>query len=373
MKKVAIVPLTYKSYNYGGTLQYYALQTAINSLGFESKVLDIDDYGNKIFRNTKNNKKNIKLFDKIIHKIIWEYCEFMSKKNITSFECRNRKFDEFREKFIDSFHPESLDDLADSFNAFVVGSDQIWNPQWAKSTHFLDFAKNQLKIVYGASIGKKSLSEEQKIRYGELLLGFDAISGREKDVAQQLQPFCSNKIETVMDPVFLLNQQEWINLIEKDRGKDKEYIFCYLIGDDIKYRKELNKIKKDMKKNLISIPYISQKYICFENYADEMRYNAGPLEFLKLILDSEYIITDSFHATAFSILFHKRFSVLNREPQNSQMLSRIITLLDYFDLGDHLVDSVNDISIEQPNWKEIDLKIEKLTNKSMLFLKNSLK
>ena len=103
-----------------------------------------------------------------------------------------------------------------------------------------------------------------------------------------------------------------------------------------------------------------------------MILEAGPSDFLELILNAKYVITDSFHATAFSIIFHKQFFVLNRELGNSQMLSRITTLLEYFHLENHLVDSIDDLPKDIPDWEKIDLKISELRKNSIEFLLESL-
>lgn len=377
MKKIAIIPLAYRSYNYGGTLQYYALEKAMESLGFLTKVLDVDNFGEKLFDNEKLKERSKKIsINRLIHKMFWEYSNYKTRKIQNKFYKRNLNFDEFREKYILSYTPKEIEELNGQFDGYVSGSDQIWNPQWAKSTFFLDFAKEKLKVIYGASIGKKSLSEDQKKAYGELLKCVDAISVREPDAAEQLQPLVDKKIQTVIDPVFLLNSIKWGELIGKSNNEYGDFIFCYLLGDDAIQRKEIKNGKKRWKKKVVSIPYVTQRYILYENYADDMRFDEGPIDFLKMILYAECIITDSFHATAFSIIFHKKFIVLNREPKSSQMISRITTLLNYFGLGDYLKESLESIEIndiKEPNWDEIDLKINKLSNQSLDFLKEAFK
>lgn len=374
MKKIAIIPLAYRSYNYGGTLQYYALEKAIESLGFWTKVLDIDNYGEMLFNVEKVKElSRHSLINRLIHKMAWEYSNYKTWKIQNIFNKRKLNFDEFREKYVVSYAPESLEGLNGQFDGYVSGSDQIWNPQWAKSTFFLNFSKN-LKVIYGASIGKKSLSNDQKRVYGELLKCVDAISVRESDAAEQLQPFVDKKIITVIDPVFLLDSSKWRELIGKSNNKYGDFIFCYLLGDDAVKRKEIKKEKKKWKKKVISIPYVTQRYILHENYADDMKIDEGPLDFLKLILFADCIITDSFHATAFSIIFHKKFIVLNREPKSGQMISRITTVLNYFGLDELLKDSLENIDvndIKEPNWDDIDMKINKLRNQSLDFLKEA--
>lgn len=369
MRKVAIIPLLYKSYNYGGTLQYYALEKAITDLGFETYVLNIDKYGEKIFQKSEAPKSKRTFFARVIHKILWEYCEYISKKEKINFNIRNERFDKFRIDNVNCFCPNSLDEIDSSFFAFVAGSDQIWNPQWAKTTYFLDFVHQSKKIIYGASVGRKELSEIQKQIYSNLLNHVDSVSVRETDISEQLQMFYHKSINTVIDPVFLIESKQWNKLIKKNYKFDKGYCFCYLIGDEPKYRKELKK-KKD--EYIVSIPYVTQKYIFNENYANEMILEAGPSDFLELILNAKYVITDSFHATAFSIIFHKQFFVLNRELGNSQMLSRITTLLEYFHLENHLVDSIDDLPKDIPDWEKIDLKISELRKNSIEFLLESL-
>lgn len=375
-KKIKIIPLAYKSYNYGGTLQYYALERYIISLEFDCCVLDIDDLGNYVFprKEVKRNKSIIVLPKKLIHKIKWEISNLMQSKVEKNLIARKKNFDDFRDNFVFSSQIDNLDKVVEECDAIIAGSDQIWNPQWAKDVFFFTFMPlNTKKIVYAASIGKRALTEQQLIKYAELLKNVDAISVREKDSICMLQPYINKKIECVMDPVFLLNKKSWESLaLNSCIIKKEKYAFCYLIGEDAMIRKKAKAIAKRSNLKTCCIPYISQRYIFGDTFADDVMYNAGPIDFLKLIIESDLVITDSFHATAFSIILHKQFFVLNREPETSNMLSRIETLLGYFNLETRLVTTVNEAKYEPINWMNIDRLIEKLSFSSKKFIIDSL-
>ncbi|MBQ3257697.1 MAG: polysaccharide pyruvyl transferase family protein [Oscillospiraceae bacterium] len=227
----------------------------------------------------------------------------------------------------ETLHGEGL-----PYDTIVCGSDQIWNPDYNIPSYFLRFAKeDQRKVIYAASIGKDSLTKLQLNTYAELMKGLDYISVREHSAKEILQPVAEQPITVVLDPTLLHSREYWEGKASESTKSYKNYVFCYFLD----MTEEKVKAAKDYAEKrgceLIQIPYIHGRYdyLC-EKLGGIMDSDVNPADFLKLIWDAECVLTDSFHAAVFSLLFQKEFWVFGRMAGNYNMNTRLDTLLSYF-------------------------------------------
>lgn len=371
-KKIAILSLYYKNANYGAMLQAYALQQTVEKLGYTAEQISYElQSGYKYRVHTK-----IHLFlRKWINRLKYIQCE----KEIKRLRNAIAQFAECipHTKTVDC---NTIKQLAKEYDGFICGSDQIWNPMGWQSVFFLDFVPdNKIKIAYAASIARNQLSEQEIAYMNQYVHGFTAVSVREEINRIQLnEAFPQMEISVQPDPVFLLSKDEWLKLVTP-RSVMEPYIFAYFLGDNFKLREELIKYAEKTQRKIIFIPFlkeysykwdrVNQSYMC-EDYAVP--------NFLSLIYYSDFVVTDSFHGTAMSLLLEKPFYVFDRYKADNKMSmnSRLDTLIGYYHLPSVRVFSVDDMEInfeQKFNWNEIHEVTEELRKKGCAYLTMGLK
>lgn len=341
MKKVAIV--TIESLNYGNRLQNYALQEILKSLNCSVKTLHRVHESRTVTSCAKRMAQNI-------------------------LQTKAAKFRQFDVNIDFSDIILGKDDypngLAEEFDYFVVGSDQVWNPYYAFAggeCDFLTFAKNDQKISYAASFGVSIIPEKKEIEYAEYLKSFKSISVREHQGAIIVKKLSGRDATVVLDPTLLLDEEDWMKVEKKSLCRPKgKYIFVYALGDKTDRFEE--KIKQ-----------LKEKYEIFDVRSVQKNGKElpiGPSEFLYLIRNAEEVLTDSFHATVFPIIFHKKFVTFNRPGLN--MNSRIESLAELTGAKNRLTEC-GDLNCEtEINYVNVDRILEEERRKSFDFLKDAL-
>lgn len=343
MKKIGIITMYYKSINYGGVLQAYALERYLNSIGMDAEQICFS-------KGKKNLKTNIKKKIKE-NGFKWLVLKFrnyfgtkignilLSQNEKKLFEERRKKFENFRNQIKHSKKVYTCDNIAetnDIYDIFCCGSDQIWKPGVVCDEYLLKFVKNKEKISYAASISKTNISEDELKTIADNIKDYMLISLREETDVSHLNQLIKKKVEWVVDPTLLLEENDWNN-IASQRQYEGDYIFCYTLELNSKKKKAIKKFSKSHFCKIITIPYANGTIDLKEkNFGDIKIINAGPEDFLSLIKHAKYIITDSFHASLFSIMFKKDFFVLERYDAPT-MNSRIISLLNLFGLKERFV------------------------------------
>lgn len=231
--------------------------------------------------------------------------------------------------------PHTIDN---EFDYFVSGSDQIWNHTFSASRFhdfFLQFADPQKRIAVSASIGLDSVSEEWKGFYARQLKSYRAISVREERAKQIVEELSGRTATVVSDPVMVLDIEDWRDVERRPNvALDKDYILVYVLGTLSQEVKE--KINQWGKRGKCSI------YNMLDKEVPEL-FTCGPAEFLSLVENAKLVVTDSFHCSAFSILFSKPFVVIKRNDRNRDMGSRLDTLLQKYALDDRREENVEDV------------------------------
>lgn len=378
--KIGILTLPLHT-NYGGILQAYALQTVLERMGHEVIVLNRD-------RNVYIPKhKQLVLYAKyLIRKYcLWRNTSYKSprKKNIERTE-KEKYTSGFISKHIHSLYYRSFDDVDfKKFDAIVVGSDQVWSPIHGKNlcgsviNAFLPFTKDLKikRIAYAASFGKDywEYSEEETERAKLLIRSFDSISVRENSGVEFCEKYLSAHAIQTLDPTLLLDSKDYISLILSteiihkknsllvyviDNTKDKSYIVDYvanssnLIPNIVNSRAEDRSGKKFELKEMIQPPV-------------EL--------WLSGFMDASCIVTDSFHACVFSILFKKEFIAIGNQERG---LARFHNLLSSLGLEERLVLDSSEVTDElihsKIDYKTVYEKLDKMRKHSMNFLTKSL-
>lgn len=230
-------------------------------------------------------------------------------------------------------------------NFFVVGSDQVWNPYFGGySYEFLTFAPKEKRFSFAASIGTDQIPENQKPYFKKYLSEMNYISVRENKAAEIVKDLTGRDVDVVLDPTLLLPKEQWIEIVSKPNIEiDENYICTYFLGEIPEAVYSFAK-KKNLK--IYKLNSIEQKEL----------YDINPAEFLYMIKNADYVLTDSFHAVVFSIIFNKDFYVFERKQAGvANMFSRIETITQRFDLQSR-IQSREVIKEEKTitNWLEIE-------------------
>lgn len=387
--KIGILTLYYKNYNYGGQLQAYALQRALEQrnyiceqITYSGIHLSLGKRIVKLWKGANGSWKNVldALIEHIKYKIaVRKYQNLSSKQAKFGEKLRFERFISFMDAIPHSkiYDRESIEGIEADYDCVIAGSDQIWNPIWFDSTYFLDFLKSKPKIAYAASAGKDNMSSNEIETMCCYVKRFQTVSVREQQLVNILE---SKGIASrlVCDPVFLLSQREWRS-IEKPPSTGDKFIFAYFLGEDRSNREIAKIIAKRMGVKLLMVPHVHSRYNKNDSdIADIEVWDAGPQEFIGLIDRAESILTDSFHGTAFSILLNKPFLCFYRkEGQKEETVnSRLSSLLHQFGLDNRLRYQWNpeqaDSFLNQMDFNEVNRSIENLKKISYEYLEAAL-
>lgn len=370
---IKILSLYYRNFNYGGQLQAWALCHVLNCLGKDCVQISFDS-GSTCKRSLWLRFSGITV-EKILNKLN-QLCNLNFKKKLVS---RKTKFLEFENRIPHTvvYDKKTISKSVHPDDIFVVGSDQVWNPDWTSSTYFLDFVPtSNLKIAYAASFGKSEISIDFMKQVSKYLDDFTFISVREKDAEKLLKNSLGKKARLVLDPTLLVNEAEWKKLAVSPQVR-KPYLFVYLLGTNSKHKKLIKEYARRKHLKIVYIPHVHFSYqISDYGFADEELYNVGPEEFLGLIQNATEVITDSFHGCVFSIVFKKQFCAFKRHRDNTSinMNSRLYTLFDSFNLktrlvkDDFFIEDVQKLMSSTIDYENIEKSLDKLREQSLNYL-----
>ena len=310
--------------NYGTILQATSLRYVITKLKNECEIINY-----KKRANIREIKRISSLFFRVKNKILFNKID--NRASFDEFRMNFLKFTDERNTYVE------LKELNNSFDSFICGSDQIWSPLTFDEKYFLDFADNNKLISYAPSFGFNKI-ESQIIsrKMKELLLRFKYLSVRESTGKKIINNLTGLNAKIVLDPTLLLDKNEWEYFENKDILNEikNKYILCYFLGKSNKYCKAIKKFANQNNLKIINIPVYRMKKLNKYNIN-----NIGPSEFISLLKNAEYVFTDSFHGTIFSINFNKKFYTFKRFKDNDRKSenSRIINILEEFNLSNRLV------------------------------------
>ncbi|MCI1952654.1 MAG: polysaccharide pyruvyl transferase family protein [Clostridiales bacterium] len=358
----------YKTYNYGSALQAYALYREVTALGYSCKMLD---YRPDFLNSCSPLKKAIgiikRLFPAFYRRVFWGW----------QFKLKKERFVNFYQNYLKESKPypskEALYLAQKEYRGIICGSDQIWTPtpNGYDDAYVLSFADNDLrKVAYAPSIGYPNILPLYRETMGKGIERFDALSIREPHGAEIIQKLTGKTAEVVLDPTFLLTREDWEQFSKAPLQKGP-YIFCYFLGKRQEARILAKKLKKLTGYSLIIAPMWNRDTL----WADQVRMDIGPQEFIGLIQNAAYVCTDSYHATILSINLNTSFYTFSRhtehDPENQNL--RITEILDMFGLRERYLESATKlICPSQVNFSSVNCKLNKMRKQSFAYLQRAL-
>lgn len=315
MKKVGIVSCYFKN-NYGSMLQAYATKKILDNNNIPNETINIDNnidfkkgkrkyYLTQIFNfnfiKSKFGMLKLKLDKKIIKNL---------GKNI---KIRNDKYNEFRKEFNLSKSVRTYEELnklaKQKYSDIIVGSDQLWLPVNVVADYYtLNWVPENInKISYATSFGVSSIPTKYKEKYSYFLNRINYLSIREDSGIKLAREIAGVNAKLVCDPTILLTKEEWEEIAVKDRIIKDKYILCYFLGSNIEHRKFAERLKEKTGYKIVSLNHADEYVKYSDIFADIIPYDIGPREWINLISNAEYVCTDSFHGTVFSLIFNKIF------------------------------------------------------------------
>ena len=317
--KVAIITLHHIT-NYGSMLQTYATQLAIEKLAHEVEVIDFVPEG-ITFKRAIWPKNNGPVWKKII--------KFPPLLIVSLFEFND--LNRFLKKYIHltprryRFYNELINEFPD-FDAFLSGSDQVWNtqnnnPPEDLKAYYLGFSpEGKRRIAYAGSFGKNSFSEKEGDIIKQFLTKYDFISVREDEGVEILHHFGFNECSHVVDPTLLLTSQEWRTFASAKKAPKSGYVFVYNLNRNVLIKRIAKAIAK--KKGLRIVNFADTfDFIC----GARNRMGNSAEDLVNYIANADYVVTDSFHGTAFSINFNRQVFVVKAPRYNSRIESILRT------------------------------------------------
>ena len=359
--KIGILTVPFNN-NYGGFLQAFALKRTLEGMGHEVYIINrISSYKRTLRNRIKSILVNLKLYRDKTQKI-------------------SRYTDEFRNKYLSPFTKKyySTQELREckryKFDRVIVGSDQVWRYRYFRN-YIDDFFCNFLEgtniphFSYAASMGTDEMDypQDKRVVCSKLLKDFKAISVREESSVKLLKEYFGvENAQVVLDPTFLLDKKAYVDLfIDKYVQPENPYIFTYILDDS----KEINQSIEDFSCQK-KMPVVNIK--AQTGSINEIKVIEPVEKWLYAIYYADYVITDSFHGTVFSLIFNRPFVVYGNVQRG---MSRMQDLLNRVALQNRLITSTSEVGplLEKKiDWETVNKQISLNKDSSMSFLRNSL-
>lgn len=395
-KKVGCVVIMHPGQcNYGSSLQGYATVRMVETLGYDYEIIRL------------SKKRNLKYYVKNMIGLLrsgaykqWKYVQ-KKKKDF-------REYPEFaktraiRVKAVDAFKAKYLDRVSNYYNSYeelqaeskkysvvFVGSDQVWGPLSLYSRFYnLYFVDDSVpKFSYASSFGVSEIFPWQKKGVAGFLNRMDMIGVREQRGKEIVKELINKDAVVVCDPTFLLTSQEWLDALDENeitRGQkrngepysiDQPYILTYVLGEREDVREQIHILRKETGLKVVNLPHIDNYHTMDDKLGDINLYDVDPFDFVRLVRDAEYVVTDSFHGSVFSILMHKKFITFYRKlsSERGNTNSRIDSLFNIFGLSDRLFNGdITSQAKRNIDYKYVDDRVNELRLFSLNFLSKGL-
>lgn len=357
-KKIGVLTF-HKVINYGAALQAYALASRIKLEGYNCEIID---YRNKILEDKNTLRKFSKI--KSISRILYDIFE------LPFWVIRKKRFEKFMGLVPHSHRTNSIDDkFSESYYKLFVGSDQVWNYKitgFDKNYLFCNLSDNKKKNSYAASFGVENIPSELVEEYRVNLSKFNNIAVREKTGVDLINKICEEEVIEVVDPTLLLTKEQWQSLTSKRLIKE-DYILIYQLAYSENLIRFAKQLAAETRMKIVTIngnprQPINAQYIL----------TAGPIEWLNLMENAKYVVTNSFHGVAFSINLNKEFFV-DLLDEKFGVNSRINNILSSFKLENRKIKSNRSLTqFEKIDFKDVNRKLDELRNLSVNYLRKSL-
>lgn len=386
-KKVGIVSCYFKN-NYGSMLQAYATKRILDNNGVENETINIDN--NKDFSKGKKKYYLTQIFNFNFIKSKFGMIKMKLDKKIVkdlgkNVAVRNNKYKEFRNEFNLSESCSTyaeLNELANKkYSSVIVGSDQLWLPVNVVADYYtLNWVPEEVnKISYATSFGVSKVPEKYNEQYKKFLSRINYLSVREDTGVKLIKDIANLDAKLVCDPTILLTKDEWEEVAVKDRIIDDKYILCYFLGSNIEHRKFAERLKEKTGYKIVSLNHADEYVKYSDEFADIAPFDIGPREWLNLIKNAEYVCTDSFHGTVFSLIYNKIFFNFRRYSSKSKAStnSRLDSLLNIVEVSNERIltgtEDVEEVLKYKINFKKVNENIDEFRKDSKQWLFDSIK
>lgn len=357
MQRIGIITFLHND-NYGSTLQAWALQKAVASLGYQAEHMDYKPNRTEKLANLLRSGNSPRLLLEGLRKRA-------VKATNSGARSKSASFAPFYQQHM-ALSPvcashAALKRQARHYSLLLSGSDQIWSPLWLNPAYFLDFAGSTPRVAYAASLGVSQISSKRKIRrMAGLVRSYKAVSLREQEGAQLLAPMLGYQPEVMPDPVCLQTRETWQALAEHPH-LPQPYLLCYFLGDDPTYWPRAAALAKEKGLSLLVIPVTEAAYRQPYPLADGL----SPQGWLGHLDEAAFICTDSFHGTVFASMLQRPFAVFRRDREDdpASKNSRIDNLLRQLGLTDGL---------EDIPWPQVEERFAAMRQRGLSWLEASL-
>lgn len=383
MKRIGLC-LAYKGTNYGQNLQAFATQQIIEGYGCYTEIIDYHSGAEKGIRPSLAAAIiGVQVITRKIKK--WfrrRFClagvDALHMQNIAE---RKKQSDRFRKEMLHHVvHCEGYTELKNrskSYSAVLVGSDQIWLPATAVSNFYtLRFAAPGVtRVSYATSMGVSSYPYYAKKPAADFWEKIDYLSVREHQAKNVIQSICNTEVAVVMDPTGLFSKEQWLKLIPQNDVVESGYILCYLLGNNDEIKQYCRRFADAKKERLVGI--MSDECISDDTaYCDEVIVGRGPEDFVNLVRNASYVLTDSFHGLMFSVIHERQFYVFYRRRADvkESRNSRIDNIIEALGLEDRLIKNplMSDITDRGIDYCTVNKRMEVWREYSLQFLERAL-
>lgn len=340
--KIGILTM-HRVVNYGSALQTYALQNFLNEKGFESEIIDF------VFTNKPHGLKNwLRYLVKCNFICAIKFRKFWNENYILSKKCYKTK--------------DELSDASCKYDIYLTGSDQVWNPNHNgdELTFMFDFIKSPtaIKISYASSFSASVVPQCMEKKYSKLLTQYSTISVREEKAVGLIKRLTGKDAAWVCDPTLLIDKEIWQKLAQRAKLTIKgPYVLFYILTYAYNPYPEIEHIIKQIQEK-----YKGYRFVFLNGkVSDKRRHNSivinniSPYEFISLIENAEFVVTTSFHGTAFAINFRKPFYSIIQS--NLLLDDRMYSLLHRLGLDNRAVCYDKELKFEEMKY---DSEVEKL-------------
>lgn len=382
--KVALA-INYDYHDYGGMLQAFATQRFLEKQGIESDAINFDNVKGDISRRKwkyfLSNIMDISIVkekSRLIEKKIRQKTNARLKAQMAE---RDNAFDKFcTSHFKVSRSFASWEDMAKAsqkeYDAVIVGSDQLWLPSNVMADYYtLNWVPEKVKkIAYATSFGIGNIPQKYKEMYRQYLTRIDYLSARETSGQEIISDLTDRSVPLVNDPALLLDANGWDEVIKDKPIINDKYIFCYFMGDNPEQREFVKRLAKEKGLKIVALLHLDQFIETDEHYADYTPWNISPADFVNLVKYAEYVCTDSFHGTVFSIIYSRNFFTFKRFNKKASLSTntRITSLLTRVGLMDRLVEILDKRPDNINDWRKIQECVSDFRNASGSWLIESI-
>lgn len=388
MKKVGIVSC-YFQHNYGSMLQALATQMVLDKLNYENETINISGFNHEI-RKAKllyfakasltsdilllkfGMAKNV-----LIKKLPKNEYAVMSKVRAEKFDTFSKKWFKLSPKYESQKELENI--CKDRYASVLVGSDQLWLPgNIAADYYTLNFVPKTVNtIAYATSFGQSSLPKDSAQKAQIFLKKIRHIGVREESGQKLVKEIANRNVPVVCDPTLLFTGEEWLSIQKEEPIVEGKYILCYFLGNNPPHREFAKRLKEATGCKIVALTHLDEFVKSDEGYADDTPYDVEPADFLNLIRNAQYVCTDSFHCSVFSMLYRKTFFTFRRYARKtkSSTNSRLDTLFRLAGIADRVLEGTENIQkclSMEIDYDHVYMNFAKIREKSYQYLQRAL-